>query len=88
MVLNADEIVHFLEASPAQPGDADHGLLAEPAHREVVRPTFAAIDSHRMLIRVLQGKGGKDPRDAVAAAVADPAPALASGVAQRDRFAS
>jgi integrase len=62
VVLSADEIVQFLEAVPglrnrvALTTAYGAGLRV----REVARPETAAIDSSRMLIRVVQGKGGKD----------------------------
>jgi integrase len=45
---------------PAQPGGADHGVWRGPGVGEVARLETAAINSSRMLIRVEQGKGGKD----------------------------
>ena len=62
VVLSADEIVQFLEAVPGLRNRAalttayGAGLRAG----EVARLETAAIDSGRMLIRVEQGKGGKD----------------------------
>jgi site-specific recombinase XerD len=62
VVLSADEIVQFLEAVPglrnrvALTTAYGAGLRV----REVTRLETTAIDSSRMLIRVVQGKGGKD----------------------------
>src|SRR3954453_11082526 len=62
VVLSADEIVEFLEAVPGLRNRAalttayGAGLRAG----EVARLSTTAIDSRRMLIRVEQGKGGKD----------------------------
>ena len=62
VVLSPDEVVHFLDS------------VTHPKHRailttcyaaglrisEAVRLTIPAIDSHRMVLRVEQGKGQKD----------------------------
>ena len=62
VVLSADEIVLFLEAVPGLRNRAalttayGAGLRAG----EVARLETTAIDSGRMLIRIEQGKGGKD----------------------------
>src|SRR3954465_5101896 len=62
VVLSADEIARFLEAVPGLRNRAalttayGAGLRAG----EVARLSTTAIDSRRMLIRVEQGKGGKD----------------------------
>jgi len=66
VVLSADEVVRFLEAVPglksrtALTTTYAAGLRAS----EAVRLKLADIDSGRMVIRVEQGKGGKD-RDAM-----------------------
>jgi integrase/recombinase XerD len=62
VVLSAEEIVRFLEAVP---GLRNRTALttaygAGLRVREVARLEASAIDSHRMLIRIEQGKGGKD----------------------------
>lgn len=62
VVLSADEIVQFLESVPGLRNRAalttayGAGLRAG----EVARLATTAIDSSRMLIRIEQGKGGKD----------------------------
>ena len=62
VVLSADEIVRFLEAVPGLRNRAALTTAYGAGLRvgEVARLTIGAIDSHRMLIRVEQGKGGKD----------------------------
>jgi integrase/recombinase XerD len=62
VVLSGDEIVRFLEAVPGLRNrvalTAAYGAGLRVG--EVTRLTTTAIDSARMLIRVEQGKGGKD----------------------------
>src|ERR1700736_5816274 len=62
VVLSADEIVRFLEAVPGLRNRAALTTAYGAGLRvgEVVRPPTGAIDSHRMLSRIEQGKGGKD----------------------------
>jgi len=62
VILSADEIVRFLEAVPGLRNRAALTTAYGAGLRvgEVARLTIGAIDSHRMLIRVEQGKGGKD----------------------------
>jgi integrase/recombinase XerD len=62
VVLSGDEIVRFLEAVPGLRNRVALTTAYGAGLRvgEVVRLTAAAIDSSRMLIRVEQGKGGKD----------------------------
>ena len=62
VVLSADEIVRFLEAVPGLRNRAALTTAYGAGLRvgEVARLTTGAIDSGRMLIRVDQGKGGKD----------------------------
>jgi site-specific recombinase XerD len=62
VVLSADEVARFLAAVP----NLKHRMALTTAYAaglrvsEVVRLKIADIDSRRMLIRVEQGKGGKD----------------------------
>jgi integrase/recombinase XerD len=62
VVLSADEIVRFLEAVPGLRNRVALTTAYGAGLRvgEVARLTTGAIDSGRMLIRVDQGKGGKD----------------------------
>src|SRR3954470_22598002 len=62
VVLSADEIARFLEAVPGLRNRAALTTAYGAGLRvgEVARLTIGAIDSRRMLIRVEQGKGGKD----------------------------
>ena len=62
VVLSADEIVLFLEAVSGLRNRAALTTAYGAGLRvgEVARLTIGAIDSRRMLIRVEQGKGGKD----------------------------
>ena len=62
VVLSADEIVRFLEAVPGLRNRAALTTAYGAGLRvgEVARLTTGAIDSCRMLIRIEQGKGGKD----------------------------
>ena len=62
VVLSADEIVRFLEAIPGLRNRAALTTAYGAGLRvgEVARLETAAIDSSRMLIRIEQGKGGKD----------------------------
>ena len=62
VVLSAGEIVRFLEAVPGLRNRAALTTAYGAGLRvgEVARLTTGAIDSGRMLIRVDQGKGGKD----------------------------
>jgi integrase/recombinase XerD len=62
VVLSGEEIVRFLEAVPGLRNRVALTTAYGAGLRvgEVVRLTTAAIDSSRMLIRVEQGKGGKD----------------------------
>lgn len=62
VILAADEIVRFLEAVPGLRNRAALTTAYGAGLRvgEVARLTTGAIDSSRMLIRVEQGKGGKD----------------------------
>jgi site-specific recombinase XerD len=62
VVLSTDEIVRFLEAVPGLRNRAALTTAYGAGLRvgEVARLTTGAIDSGRMLIRVEQGKGGKD----------------------------
>lgn len=62
VVLSGDEIVRFLEAVPGLRNRVALTTAYGAGLRvgEVVRLETAAIDSSRMLIRIEQGKGGKD----------------------------
>ena len=62
VVLSADEIVRFLEAVPGLRNRAALTTAYGAGLRvgEVARLTTGAIDSCGMLIRIEQGKGGKD----------------------------
>ncbi|MGH7158661.1 MAG: site-specific integrase [Acetobacteraceae bacterium] len=62
VVLSADEIVRFLEAVPGLRNRAALTTASGAGLRtgEVAQLETAVIDSHRMLIRIEQGKGGKD----------------------------
>jgi len=62
VVLSADEIVRFLEAVPGLRNRAALTTAYGAGLRvgEVTRLQASAIDSHRMVIRVEQGKGNKD----------------------------
>jgi integrase/recombinase XerD len=62
VVLSAEEIVRFLEAVPGLRNRAALTTAYGAGLRvgEVARLTTGAIDSRRMLIRVEQGKGGRD----------------------------
>ncbi len=62
VVLNADEIVQFLETVPGLRNRAALTTAYGAGLRvgEVARLTIGAIDSGRMLIRVEHGEGGKD----------------------------
>lgn len=62
VVLSGDEIVRFLEAVPGLRNRAALATAYGAGLRvgEVARLKTAAIDSGRMLIRIEQGKGGKD----------------------------
>jgi integrase/recombinase XerD len=62
VVLSADEIVQFLEAVPGLRNRAALTTAYGAGLRvsEVARLRVADIDSDRMVIRVEQGKGGKD----------------------------
>jgi integrase/recombinase XerD len=62
IVLSGDEIVRFLEAVPGLRNRAALATAYGAGLRvgEVARLKTAAIDSSRMLIRIEQGKGGKD----------------------------
>jgi site-specific recombinase XerD len=62
VVLSGDEIVQFLEAVPGLRNRAALTVAYGAGLRvgEVARLETTAIDSRRMLIRVEQGKGGKD----------------------------
>jgi len=60
VVLSADEIVQFLEAVPGLRNRAALTTAYGARLRVGERLTIGAIDSRRMLIRVEQGKGGKD----------------------------
>ena len=62
MVLSADEVVRFLEAVPSLKTRAalTTAYAAGLRASEAVSLKVADIDSSRMVIRVEQGKGGKD----------------------------
>jgi site-specific recombinase XerD len=62
VVLSADEVVRFLEAVPGLKSRAalTAAYAAGLRASEAVRLKLADIDSGRMMIRVEQGKGGKD----------------------------
>lgn len=62
VVLSADEVVRFLEAVPSLKSRTALTTVYAAGLRvsEVVRLAVADIDSARMVIRVEQGKGGKD----------------------------
>ena len=62
VVLSGDEIARFLEAVPGLRNRVALTTAYGAGLRvgEVVRLTASAIDSSRMLIRIEQGKGGKD----------------------------
>jgi site-specific recombinase XerD len=62
IVLSGDEIVRFLEAVPGLRNRAALATAYGAGLRvgEIARLKTAAIDSSRMLIRIEQGKGGKD----------------------------
>lgn len=61
-VLNADEVIRFLEAVPSLKVRAalTTAYAAGLRASETVRLRVADIDSGRMVIQVVQGKGGKD----------------------------
>src|SRR5262249_20674068 len=61
-VLSADEVVRFLEAIPSLKSRTALTTVYAAGLRvsEVVLLKIADIDSQRMVIRVEQGKGGKD----------------------------
>jgi site-specific recombinase XerD len=62
VVLSADEVVRFLEAVPSLKSRTALTTVYAAGLRvsEVVRLQVGDIDSRRMVIRVEQGKGGKD----------------------------
>ena len=62
VVLSADEVVRFLEAVPSLKSRTalTTAYAAGLRASEVVGLKVADIDSERMVIRVEQGKGGKD----------------------------
>ena len=62
VVLSADEVVRFLESVPSLRSRTALTTVYAAGLRvsEVVRLAVADIDSDRMVIRVEQGKGGKD----------------------------
>ena len=62
VVLSADEVVRFLEAIPNLKSRTALTMVYAAGLRvsEVVLLKVADIDSQRMVIRVEQGKGGKD----------------------------
>jgi integrase/recombinase XerD len=62
VVLSADEVVRFLEATPSLKSRTALTTVYAAGLRvsEVVLLKIADIDSQRMVIRVEQGKGGKD----------------------------
>src|SRR5882762_3057001 len=62
VVLSADEVVRFLEAIPSLKSRTALTTVYAAGLRvsEVVLLKIADIDSSRMVIRVAQGKGGKD----------------------------
>ena len=62
VVLSADEVVRFLEAIPSLKSRTALTAVYAAGLRvsEVVLLKIADIDSQRMVIRVEQGKGGKD----------------------------
>lgn len=61
-MLSADEVVRFLEATPSLKSRTALTTVyaAGPRVSEVVLLKISDIDSHREVIRVEQGKGGKD----------------------------
>ena len=61
-MLSADEVVRFLEAIPSLKSRTALTTVYAAGLRvsEVVLLKIADIDSQRMVIRVEQGKGGKD----------------------------
>ena len=62
MVLSADEVVRFLEAVPGLKSRTvlTTAYAAGLRASEAVRLKVGDIDSGRMMLRVEQGKGGKD----------------------------
>jgi site-specific recombinase XerD len=62
VVLSTDEVVRFLEAIPSLKSRTALTTVYAAGLRvsEVVLLKIADIDSQRMVIRVEQGKGGKD----------------------------
>jgi integrase/recombinase XerD len=56
VVLSADEVVRFLEAVPSLKSRA----ALTTAYAAGLRASEADIDSSRMVIRIEQGKGGRD----------------------------
>ena len=61
VALGADEVVRFLEAVPSLNScRADHGLCAGLRASEAASLKVGHIDSSRMVIRIEQGKGGRD----------------------------
>ena len=62
VVLSADEVVRFLEAIPSLKSRTALTTVYAAGLRvsEVVALKISDIDSHRKVIRVEQGKGGKD----------------------------
>lgn len=62
VVLSADEVVHFLEAVPGLKSRTalTTAYAAGLRASEAVRLKICDIDSGRMVIRIEQGKGGKD----------------------------
>ena len=88
VVLSADEVVRFLEAIPSLKSRTALTTVYAAGLRvsEVVLLKIADIDSQRMVIRVEQGKGGKDRyvmlspqllRDSTHVLAAHPAEAMA-----------
>ena len=80
VVLSADKVVRFLEATPSLKSRTALTTVYAAGLRvsEVVLLKITDIDSQRMVIRVYQGKGGKDRIcHALSAAVADSAQLLA-----------
>jgi integrase/recombinase XerD len=63
VVLSTDEVVHFLEAIPSLKSRTALTTVYAAGLRvsEAVGLKIGNIDSTRMVIRVEQGKGGKDP---------------------------
>ena len=61
-IVSADEVVRFLEAIPSLKSRTALTTVYAAGLRvsEVVLLKIAEIDSQRMVIRVEQGKGGKD----------------------------